>query len=242
MGGADYPGAVRHTSSVTILDVARDAHVSQQTVSRVLRHPEAVAPGTAQRVRESIEHLGYVPNEAARELRLRRPRRIGVLAHQLRETGPSSITTAAMQALQDAGYSLDIVYVADDDASALTAALSHFKSSCSAVLAMMQTEAGRAQVVAGNLPMPVFIDAGLDRGTLGVPGVEERIGAIAAEHFHGLGHRSIVHLPGPMGSLAARSGGRHSGTLVSDSVSSAAPQSTGNGRSALEKSECREST
>lgn len=189
---------------MTILDVARDAYVSQQTVSRVLRHPESVTAATTQRVRDAIDRLGYVPNEAARELRLRSPQRIGVLAHQLREAGPSSITTAAMQELQNAGYSLDLVYVADDDPSVVVAALSRFKASCSAVLAMMQTEAGKAQVIAADLAIPTFIDAGLDRGTPDAPGVEERIGAVAAEHFHALGHRSLLHLPGPTGSLAAR--------------------------------------
>lgn len=109
-----------------------------------------------------------------------------------------------MQELQDAGYSLDLVYVADDDPPAVGAALSRFKGSCTAVLAMMQTEAGKAQVIAANLAIPTFIDAGLDRGTPDAPGIEERIGTVAADHFHAFGHRSLLHLPGPTGSLAAR--------------------------------------
>lgn len=52
----------------TLEDVARSAGVSRATVSRVVRSDPGTAPETASRVREAIEHLGYVPNGAARSL------------------------------------------------------------------------------------------------------------------------------------------------------------------------------
>lgn len=54
--------------SITIHDVAADAHVSIATVSRVLNEPWRVLPETKQRVTESISKLGYVPNIRARLL------------------------------------------------------------------------------------------------------------------------------------------------------------------------------
>jgi len=56
----------------TLRDVASAAGVSYQTVSRVLNAPDSVSPGTATRVRRAIASLGYVPNEAARALRMGR--------------------------------------------------------------------------------------------------------------------------------------------------------------------------
>jgi DNA-binding LacI/PurR family transcriptional regulator len=56
----------------TLRDVASEAGVSYQTVSRVLNAPDSVAEGTAVRVRRAIASLGYVPNEAARALRMGR--------------------------------------------------------------------------------------------------------------------------------------------------------------------------
>jgi LacI family transcriptional regulator len=57
-------------SPPTLRDVAGAAGVSYQTVSRFLNRPESVSAGTADRVRRAIDSLGYVPNEAARTLRL----------------------------------------------------------------------------------------------------------------------------------------------------------------------------
>ncbi len=55
----------------TIEDVARHAEVSRQTVSNVLNAPERVKPETLNRVRTSIDHLGYRANRNARNLRTR---------------------------------------------------------------------------------------------------------------------------------------------------------------------------
>ncbi len=63
----------------SIDDVAQRAGVSTATVSRVLNSPEKVAPATAERVREAIEHLDYRPNQFASGLMTRRSRLIGLV-------------------------------------------------------------------------------------------------------------------------------------------------------------------
>ena len=62
---------------VTIRQVALHAGVSRQTVSNVLNAPHRVDPVTRQRVRASIEVLGYRPNRNARNLAARRAGLIG---------------------------------------------------------------------------------------------------------------------------------------------------------------------
>lgn len=54
--------------SVTIEDVAKAAHVSRQTVSRVINHAKNVSDGARQKVEKAIDDLGYVPNLAARRM------------------------------------------------------------------------------------------------------------------------------------------------------------------------------
>jgi len=49
-------------------DVARHAGVALGTVSHVLNHPHKVAPATLERVRRSIDALGFVPDRRARAL------------------------------------------------------------------------------------------------------------------------------------------------------------------------------
>jgi LacI family transcriptional regulator, galactose operon repressor len=63
----------------TIYDVARAARVSTATVSNVLRGSRYVRPDLQKRVHEATAALGYSPNRAARNLRERRSRTIGVV-------------------------------------------------------------------------------------------------------------------------------------------------------------------
>ena len=58
----------RGRKTVTIRDVAEDAGVSLQTVSRVVNEGPNVRPQLRDRVRASIERLGYVPSLAAQRM------------------------------------------------------------------------------------------------------------------------------------------------------------------------------
>jgi LacI family transcriptional regulator len=56
------------TRAVTIKDVAAEAGVSLQTVSRVINDGPNVRPAIRQRVQQAIDKLGYVPSLAARKM------------------------------------------------------------------------------------------------------------------------------------------------------------------------------
>jgi LacI family transcriptional regulator len=58
----------RGRKTVTIRDVAAHAGVSLQTVSRVVNGGSSARPQLRDKVRASIERLGYVPSLAARRL------------------------------------------------------------------------------------------------------------------------------------------------------------------------------
>ncbi|MDH2443146.1 LacI family DNA-binding transcriptional regulator [Amnibacterium sp. CER49] len=65
--------------AVSVRDVAEQAGVSVGTVSNVLNNPEKVAAATAERVIAAIEALGFVRNDAARQLRAGASRSIGLV-------------------------------------------------------------------------------------------------------------------------------------------------------------------
>ncbi|MBT2401995.1 LacI family DNA-binding transcriptional regulator [Streptomyces sp. ISL-100] len=65
--------------SVGIKDVARLAGVSVGTVSNVINRPESVTEETRARVLATIDQLGYVRSESARQLRAGRSRIISLL-------------------------------------------------------------------------------------------------------------------------------------------------------------------
>jgi len=47
--------------TVTLADVAKHAHVSKMSVSRVLNDQPGVSPATRKRILEAVEQLGYIP-------------------------------------------------------------------------------------------------------------------------------------------------------------------------------------
>lgn len=94
-------GAGRRPS---MMDVARLAGVSHQTVSRVINAPDSVRPGTRERVQRAIEELGYRRTMAARALVTDSTRTIGVTTAFSHFFGPASTATAIEDAARAAGY------------------------------------------------------------------------------------------------------------------------------------------
>lgn len=75
--------ASARANAATIRDVAREAGVSTATVSRTLSGGGRVSRETAARVRAVVARLGYAVNHAARSLKTRSTRTIGVIAPDL---------------------------------------------------------------------------------------------------------------------------------------------------------------
>lgn len=91
---------------VTIEQVALRAGVSVATVSRTLNNSPAVKSATAQRVRQAIEALGYVPNQPARNLRRNESRVILALAPNFSNPYYSSILTGIGDRAWELEYSV----------------------------------------------------------------------------------------------------------------------------------------
>nr|WP_123506554.1 LacI family DNA-binding transcriptional regulator [Frondihabitans sp. PhB188] len=65
--------------SASVRDVAALAQVSVGTVSNVLNHPEKVSETTVSRVQSAIRELGFIRNDAARQLRAGHSNAIGLV-------------------------------------------------------------------------------------------------------------------------------------------------------------------
>jgi DNA-binding LacI/PurR family transcriptional regulator len=75
--------AGRSRGRATIVDVARAAQVSRQTVSNAVNNPQRVAPETLERVHREIERLGFRPSLAARSLKQERANALGIELNSL---------------------------------------------------------------------------------------------------------------------------------------------------------------
>ncbi|MGA9749784.1 MAG: LacI family DNA-binding transcriptional regulator, partial [Nocardioides sp.] len=100
-------GSVR-PGAPTLATVAAEAGVSRQTVSNALNSPELLRPETLERVQEAILRLGYSPNRAARNLRTRASRLIGLRVEAAVEDSANALMDRFLHSLvestRDAGY------------------------------------------------------------------------------------------------------------------------------------------
>jgi LacI family transcriptional regulator len=87
-------------------DVADAADVSLGTVSNVLNRPGKVSPETMRRVREAIERLGFVRNDAARSLASGSNNSIGFVLADIENSLFVDMAHGAQEAARAAGYHL----------------------------------------------------------------------------------------------------------------------------------------
>lgn len=191
-------------ANATIRDVARRAHVSVASVSRVLNGREAVSEETRERVAAAVKALGYVPHAGARSLSLARTHAIGVALPDLHGEFFSEIVRGMDREARERGYLLILSNLhagSGVQASALRAMRGRVDGLV--VMAPHLSEEELAAVLPPGVPaVLVNASASLD----GHPAIrlDNRAGAAAvAGHLTGLGRRRIVYVGGPKGNIDA---------------------------------------
>jgi LacI family transcriptional regulator len=91
---------------VSVKDVAARAGVSVGTVSNVLNTPAKVAPETAERVHQAISDLGFVRNDAARQLRAGTSRCIGFVVLDVGNPFFTDLARAAEERAAESGLAV----------------------------------------------------------------------------------------------------------------------------------------
>ena len=91
---------------ITIVDVAKEAGVSNATVSRVLNDASLVKPETRQKVLNAMMRLGYVANQQARSLRGAPSQVVGLLVPEVGNSYVGSIIRGIDMQLADSQYDL----------------------------------------------------------------------------------------------------------------------------------------
>lgn len=195
------PGESRETRRPpSMADVAKQAGVSHQTVSRVLNDSPLVRDQTRTRVLAAIESLGYRRNMVARMLATNRSKRIGMVSAHLVLYGPSMISAAVQEAGHDAGYDVSMIGLAEFSAEHLNEAVERLLDQ--AVEALVVAVAHREALAATrdlHLSIPVVVAQGVSAGQPLAAGIDQEAGARqATEHLLELGHEHIAHVTGPM--------------------------------------------
>jgi DNA-binding LacI/PurR family transcriptional regulator len=191
-----------------MLDVARLAGVSQQTVSRVSNGSDAVKPDTRERVLAAMEELGYRPNSAARALKSGRFLTLGVLMHNLKAFGSSRMLESIDFAAAQRGYSIELISIKDPSTTEITRALSRLDhEAVDGIVMRLDAEHVREQAIDFPTRIPTVIIESASYSDRVSADADQRQGArLAVEHLLGLGHPTVWHVAGPAdyASAAAR--------------------------------------
>lgn len=188
-----------------MVDVARLAGVSQQTVSRVVNRHSNVAPEIRARVEAAMSQLRYRRNSAARALATSRSMNLGVLSYALSVHGPALALFGIAEEARRNGYSTSLVSVADVDQASIQAALDSLVDAgvdAIVVLAPMTAAAEVLQRLDADVPVVRF-EQGAPAGPATIS-IDETLGAqLATRHLLSLGHSTVHFVGGPPGWMAS---------------------------------------
>ncbi len=166
-------------------DVADAAGVSLGTVSNVLNHPDKVRSATTSRVREAIERLGFVRNDAARSLASGSNNSIGFVLADLDNSLFVDMAHGAQHAARAAGYHL-LLASATCDLALQDQYLDLFDRArvTGVLLAPMEDSAAGVARMRSHRRQIVLLNYASEPGTCCSVLVDnERVGYLAARHL-----------------------------------------------------------
>ena len=186
---------------VSVKDVARHAHVSTATVSRVLNNSGYVSPALRERVHDAVRELGYEANPFARGLKIARSHTIGLIISTIENPFFASVVRGVESVVYPAGYSL-VLCNTDSDPGRERSYL-HLLRQKRVDGLIISTSGGAdddiAALVKRGVPV-VLLNRRLRADLPQVDGVvsDSREGARqAVAHLISLGHRRVAIVAGP---------------------------------------------
>ncbi|WP_246657660.1 LacI family DNA-binding transcriptional regulator [Arthrobacter yangruifuii] len=194
--GMTSPASRRRAPNIR--DVAAAAGVSHQTVSRVINGHSNLRETTRQRVLDAMEELQFRPNRAARALVTRESRIIGALVASGAEYGLTASLQAVQTAASEAGYVVDAAHIDSADRGSIEAALDRLMSHAVEGLVLLAPQSRTLEVIEELSIRIPFVTVHSLHSEDHRMSVDQVAGArLATRHLLELGHRRVVHVPGP---------------------------------------------
>jgi len=188
-----------------MVDVARRAGVSHQTVSRVLNNHPHVRPETRAGVLAAIADLGYRPNAAARTLVTGRTNALGVISFDTTLYGPASMLYGIERAARP-DYSVAIASLQAFDRDSLLDAVERLLDQGVEGIIVIAPVTTAVAALSGLAPdIPLVAVGCLADVPLPSVAIDNRAGAAqATQHLLDLGHETVYHVAGPEAWLDAQ--------------------------------------
>ena len=199
-------GSLRHRNerqamaSVSMRDVAASAAVSIGTVSNVLNSPEKVAPATVERVHKAIAELGFVRNDAARQLKAGRSRCVGLIVLDVGNPFFTDLARAAERQAADNHLTL-LLGTSDDDVNREHTYLDTFDEQrvYGVLVSPVGDDLSRLEALQQRGTPVVLVDRNGENTPFPSVSVDDVAGgAMASRHLCDTGRRRIAFVGGPL--------------------------------------------
>ena len=199
----------RSQRAPTLATVAAAAGVSRQTVSNAMNSPQLLRPETLERVQAAVERLGYSPNRAARNLRTRTSRLVGLRVDPAMEDSANALMDRFVHSLvegtKEAGYHV-LLFAGEGEDAALEGYDELLRSAAVDAFVVTDTYRGNPQaawLASRGVPFVAFGRPWNDPAA-GHPwvDVDGRAGvALAVDHLVERGHRRVAWIGWQKGSF-----------------------------------------
>ncbi len=208
-GNVNANNMIPQNRKITIKDVAREAGVSTQTISRVINNHPDVSPDTRKRIREIIDRLGYHPSELARSLIHRRSLTLGVVTAGLKYIGPNRTLNGITTKAEELGYAILLKELARFSVPDVRPILRFLSARAvdGILWAVPEVSDNRDWLAEGlgGVQIPMVFLAMEPRADITVLSIDNYAGGVlATQHLIDLGRKRIAHLSGPQDWWEAR--------------------------------------
>jgi len=185
--------------TVSVKEVAVEAGVSVGTVSNVLNRPHLVSERTVSKVTAAIEKLGFVRNDAARQLRAGHSRSFGLIVLDTRNPFFMDVTQGAQHRALENGYTV-LTGTSDNSLSTEQQILDLFEEQrvAGVLISPLHEDMAKLWRLRESGTPVVLVDRGSgDRSFSSVSVDDVEGGRLAAAHLIKLGRRRIAYVGGP---------------------------------------------
>jgi LacI family transcriptional regulator len=195
--------------AATIVDVAREAECSINTVSRALNSMPGVSRETRDRVVAAAERLGYIPNRLARSLHRRTSRMLGLIVTDCTDPFYARLIRAVEDTAAEEGYGVILCNSAEADEREARAIKLMLESRVDGLLITPVQGASSHIELLKSIPF-VLLGRRFAQLETSYVSTDNEVGAYqATAHLLSLGHRRVAHVTGrpEISSVAERTEG-----------------------------------
>lgn len=191
--------------NASLADVARQAGVSQQTVSRVANATGQVSLATRAKVMAAMRSVGYKPNYAAKALRRGTFKALGLAVFDLTATGNISLLDGVAQAARNHGIGVTVSILGGKQRTLAAVERSMAGLPVDGIIVLMERMLTDLSTFSPLFKIPMTILTSAPVRACSTLDADQQQGIrLAVDYLRAAGHRHIAFVPGPENSVASQ--------------------------------------